>query len=102
MWMAAHGKVSPSDNGLSIVAPEHYTLLLRSASYFIDGGTRERILEARRLRSSAVTFRPAVACDTCSCKQSVTISPDDILGFIEHDAAGSAGASNVIPFRTAS
>jgi hypothetical protein len=102
MWRAAHGNGLPADNGRSTVVAENYTLLLRSASYFVDSGTRNRVLEARRLGSGSVSFRPAIACDGCSCQQTVTIRPDDVLGFIAHDnGAAVTSASNVIPFRAA-
>ena len=78
---------------------ERYTLLLKSASYFIDTGTRERVLEARRLGRSKVSFQPAIDCYGCARSHTVTISPADVLAFIAHDemAMGSAD-ENIIPF----
>jgi hypothetical protein len=89
-------------NRRSAVALEHYTLLLKGASYFIDSDTRERVLQARRLGGDNVSFQPVIACPTCACPGTVTISPSDVLGFIAHDGEKSESlGANVVPLRIA-
>ena len=92
----------PGANGRSAVVTEHYTLLLKGASYFIDSDTRERVLQARRLGARNVSFQPAIACGSCSCHGTVTISPSDVLGFVAHDHESREPlGTNVVPFRIA-
>jgi hypothetical protein len=106
---SADGNVDDNDdngshgaNGRIAVVPDHYTLLLKGASYFIDSDTRDRVLQARRLGARNISFRPAMECSSCACRGTVTISPSDVLGFVAHDHEKSEPlGTNVVPFRVA-
>ena len=95
-------KGSPGANGQTAVLAEHYTLLLKGASYFIDSNTRDHVLQARRLGACNVSFQPATVCDSCACRATVTIPTSDVLGFVAHDHENSEPlGTNVVPFRKA-
>jgi hypothetical protein len=79
------------------VVADHYTILLKSGSYYVDSRTRDRVLEARQSGGTRVTFDLDNPCDGCDHRRTVTISPADVLAFIAHDDLGTV-AENVIPF----
>lgn len=92
--------VCGSTNGHRAVLAEHYTLLLKDASYFVDAATRDRVLDARRLGVLNVSFRPAIDYGSCECHRTVTIASRDVLGFIAHDqGSGELAGGNVVPLR---
>lgn len=88
----------PGSMSCDTVVADYYTVLLKSGSYYVDSRTRERLLEARRLGGTDVTFQVGEACRCCARHHTVTISSLDVLAFIAHDDTVAAAASNVIAF----